>query len=91
MLQPGEVQNALDRMRRGEATAEVLETIVGGATAFAALVHEYVFRSPITGVVFATQNDMAAETMQAGRPAGRMLVRLAPPLPEWPAETGGER
>lgn len=86
MLQPGEVQAALDRMRAGEASAEVLETIVDGATAFAALVHEYVFRSPITGVVFATQNDMAAEAMQAGRPDERMLLRLAPPLPKWPTE-----
>lgn len=85
MLQPGEVQDALDRMRNGEASAEVLETIVAGAEAFSALVHEYVFRSPVTGAVFATQNDMLAETMQVARPHERMLIRLAPPLPEWPA------
>jgi hypothetical protein len=83
MLQPGEVSEALDRMRAGEASAEVLEVIVAGAEGFAALVHEYVFRSPHTAVVFATQNDMMAETMQAGRPDERMLLRLAPPLPTW--------
>jgi hypothetical protein len=84
MLQPGEVQAALDRMKSGEASAEVLEVIVAGAEGFAALVYEYVFRAPIPGAVFATQNDMLAETMQAGRPNERMLLRLAPPLPEWP-------
>ena len=85
MLQPGEVQTALDRMSQGDASAEVFELIVQGATAFAALVPEFAFRSPITGVIFATQNDMAAETMQAGRPSERMLIRLAPPMPEWPS------
>lgn len=93
MLQPGEVQAALERMQAGEASAEVLEIIVAGAEAFAALTHEYVFRSPMTDVVFATQNDMMAETMQAGRPNEQMLLRLAPPLPEWPVaiENEGER
>lgn len=85
MLQPGEVQDALARMRAGDASMEVLEVIVAGAEAFAALVHEYVFRAPVSGAVFATQNDMLAETMQAARPDERMLLRLAPPLPEWPA------
>lgn len=91
MLQPGEVQVALDRMRQGDASAEVFETIVNAATAFAALVPEFAFQSPITGVIFATQNDMAAEVMQAGRPNERMLTRLAPPIPEWPVtEQEGE-
>ncbi|MDQ0726786.1 hypothetical protein [Microbacterium sp. W4I20] len=79
------MQAALDRMEIGEASSEVLGMIVLGATAFAALVPEYVFKSPIAAVVFATQNEMAAETMQAGRPSERMLLRLAPPLPAWPA------
>lgn len=86
MLQPGEVQVALDRMRAGEASADVFDVIVAGAEAFAALVHEYVFKSPVTGAVFATQNDMLAETMQAGRPDETMLIRLAPPLPRWPVQ-----
>lgn len=89
MLQPGEVQEALDRMRSGEASSEVLETIVAGSEGFAALTHEYVFKSPVTGAVFATQNDMLAETMQAAKPNERMLLRLAPPLPEWPATDRG--
>lgn len=84
MLQPGEVQQALNRMRAGEASAEVLEMIVAGAEGFAALVHEFVFRSPVPGAVFATQNDMLADTMQAAKPNEQMLVRLAPPLPAWP-------
>ena len=83
MLQPGEVQEALERMRSGEASAEVLEVIVAGAEGFAALVHEYIFKSPVPGAVFATQNDMLAETMQAAKPNEQMLLRLAPPLPEW--------
>lgn len=91
MLQPAEVQEALARMRAGEASAEVLEVIVAGADGFAALVHEYVFRSPQTGVVFATQNDMMAEAMQAGRPQEQMLLRLAPPLPEWPSHGNGSK
>jgi hypothetical protein len=74
-------------MRSGEATADVLEVIVAGAEGFAALVHEYVFKSPVTGAVFATQNDMLAETMQAARPDEQMLLRLAPPLPKWPDRT----
>lgn len=89
MLQPGEVEVALGRMRGGEASAEVLEMIVAGAEAFASLVPEYVFQAPITGAVFATQNDMLAETMQAGRPDQRMLLRLAPPLPNWPTNGSG--
>lgn len=84
MTGPEDVRAALDRMEAGEASEEVLSVIVDGAYAFAALVEEYVFRSPITGAVYATQNDMLAETMQAGRPSEHMLVRLAPPLPEWP-------
>lgn len=91
MLQPGKVQQALERMRAGDASAEVLEVLVAGAEGFAALVHEYVFRSPVTGAVFATQNDMLAETMQAARPNERMLLRLAPPLPEWPEPTDQEQ
>lgn len=90
MLQPGEVQQALERMRAGEASAEVLEALVAGAEGFAALVHEYVFQSPQAGLIYATQNDMLAETMQAARPNERMLLRLAPPLPEWPESPGLE-
>lgn len=86
MTRPEEVRAALDRMDAGEASEEVLQLIVDGATAFASLVDEYVFRTPLTGGVFATQNDMLAETMQAAKPSERMLVRLAPPLPEWPTE-----
>lgn len=89
MLQPGEVQEALERMRSGEASAEVLEVIVAGAEGFAALVHEYIFKSPVPGAVFATQNDMLAETMQAAKPNEQMLLRLAPPLPEWPNHEDG--
>lgn len=89
MLQPGEVQEALERMRSGEASAEVLEVIVAGAEGFAALVHEYIFKSPVPGAVFATQNDMLAETMQAAKPNEQMLLRLAPPLPEWPNHVDG--
>lgn len=89
MLQPGEVQAALERMRAGEASPEVLGAIVAGAEGFAALVHEYVFKSPVTGAVFATQNDMLAETMQAARPNETMLLRLAPPLPAWPDHPDG--
>lgn len=42
----------------------------------------------MTGAVFATQNDMLAQTMQAARPNEQMLLRLAPPLPTtWPDST----
>ena len=82
MMQPGEVQEALRRMEAGESSAEVLGVIVEAARAFAALVPEWAFRSPITGVVFATQNDMTAEVMQAGRPDEATLLRLAPPFPD---------
>lgn len=84
MLQPGEVKVALERMRSGDASAEVFEVLVAAAEGFAALTHEFVFASTIPGAVFATQNDLLAETMQAARPDERMLVRLAPPLPAWP-------
>jgi hypothetical protein len=83
MLQPGEVQVALDRMKAGDGSPEVFEVIVSAAEAFAALVPEYVFRAPFPRAAFAVQNDMMAETMQRARPTEKMLLRLAPPLPDW--------
>lgn len=91
MMQPGVAQEALRRMEAGEASAEVLSTIVDAAHAFAALVPEYVFNAPIPGAVYATQNDMLAETMQAGKPDEPMMIRLAPPLPERFTEPEGHR
>ena len=83
-MSPEDVREALDRMKAGDASAEVFETLVSAAEAFASMVPEYVFRSQVTGAVYATQNGMLAETMHAGRPAARMLMRYAPPLPDWP-------
>ncbi len=86
-MEPQDVRDALTRMYDGNASNKVFEAVIAGAEAFAALVPEYVFRSPQTGLVYATQNDMLAETLQAARPNERMLIRLAPPLPEWPSRT----
>lgn len=83
-MDPQTVRDALTRMKAGEATADVLGTIVSAAEAFATLEPEYVFRSPQAGLYYVTQNDMLAETLEAARPEERVLVRLAPPYPDWP-------
>jgi hypothetical protein len=90
-MEPKDVAAALERMRARDVSTDVFETIVAGAEAFAALVPEFVFRSPQTGLVYATQNDMLAETLMAAKPDDLVLERLAPPLPEWPENPGDER
>lgn len=86
-MEPQDVRAALDRMKTGDASAEVLGVIVEAAEEFATLEPEFVFKSPQTGLYYATRNDMLAETMSAAKPKERMLVRLAPPYPTW---IGGE-
>ena len=82
MTEPQEVQAALELMRRGRVDDDVFATIVSGAEAFAQLVKEWAFESPQTGLVYATQNVLLAETMLAARPHALVAERLAPPLPD---------
>lgn len=89
-MEPKDVRDALDRMKAGDASAEVFSTIVSAAEAFATLEPEFVFRSPQTGLYYATRNDMLAETMIAAKPNERMLLRLAPPYPEWITPESGD-
>ncbi len=87
-LEPSKVREALDRMQSGDASAEVLSTLVDAATAFAALEPEFMFVSPQTGLYYVTRNDMLAETMHAAKPDVPMVVRLAPPYPSPDVEIG---
>jgi hypothetical protein len=85
---PEMVRTALQQMRSGRVSDEVFETVVSGAEAFAALETEYLLRSPQTGLYYATHNELLVETMLAARPDARLLVRLAPPYPEWRGDDG---
>jgi hypothetical protein len=75
---PTEVQAALDRMNGGEASADVLATIVSAAEAYASMPAEWGFDSPHQGMFFTSRNDMLIETMHQADISRRVLRRYAP-------------
>ena len=77
-----EAREALERMKQGDASPEVFQALVEAAELVATLEVEYLFKSPITGMFYATQNDMLVETMLAARPEETVYTRLVPPHPK---------
>jgi hypothetical protein len=90
-MSPEDVAAALVRMESGDASAEVFETIVEGARAFASLTPEWLLVSPQTGLYYVSRNEMLIDTMRAAKPDTLALHRLAPPYPqaiEAPSDSG---
>jgi hypothetical protein len=75
---PTEVQSALDRMNGGDASADVLATLVSAAETYASMPAEWGFDSPQEGLFFTSRNDMLIETMHQGDMSRRVLRRYAP-------------
>ena len=84
-LLPSVVQEALDNMDQGDASAEVLTILVTAARSYAQMAVEYGFESPMPGLSYSTRNEMLIETMKAGKPGAPILYRVAPDWKEVPA------
>lgn len=69
-------------MESGDASADVFETVVEGARAFATLEPEWLLVSPQAGLFYVSRNDMLIDTMREAKPDTVTVIRLAPPYPK---------
>jgi hypothetical protein len=76
-IDPKDVREALDSMKAGNSTQEVLAVLVAAAESYADMKVEWGFASPQAALYYSSRNDMLIETMHSARPEVDLLARVA--------------